>query len=113
MEDIEDTNLFQFENRHGKDMTVARMGLLEFVMGGIDMFYMRYSKSDDGNLIMFDPSGGPYITAEHGNHPGTNMGFFREEWKDLIIESIEWGIEEGTAILKCYSKRPVEWVDIK
>lgn len=112
MEDI-DTSIFEFNNRYGNSMTLFRKDLLEFIMGGVDTFYMRFSKTDDGKLIMFDPAGGPFITAEYENQPGTNMGSFREEWEDLIVESIELRSEEKMAILKCYSKRPVEWVDVK
>lgn len=100
-------------NRYGVNIKITRIGLLEFLMEYIDMFFMRTSVTDDDRIIMFDPSGGPYMTAEHGNQPGTDMGYFLDEWKGLIVGDIKWGEKEGSVILSCYSENPVEWVDVK
>jgi len=113
MEDIDIKKTVSFKNRHGKEILISRTGLNEFRMRGIDTFFMRTSTTDDGKLIMFDPSGGPYMTAEHNDSPGIDMGFFDIEWEGLRVESMTWGEISGEVILKCYSEKPVDWVEVK
>ena len=100
-------------NRYGNNIKITRIDLLEFLIEDLDVFFMRTSKTDDGRTIMFDPSGGPYVTAEYGDQPGTNMGYFHEEWDGLVVGDIKWGEKEGSVTLFCYSENPIEWVEVK
>jgi hypothetical protein len=52
--------------------------------------WIRYGIADDDSIDMVDPSGGPYI--EIGNN--LNKFWPRDEYQDLIIESIKLN-EEG------------------
>lgn len=102
-----------FINRLGKECYITRTGLAEFVMKDVDTFFMRLSKLDDGTIIMFDPSGGPYVGIRYQDYKGTNMGIFDDEWDGLFVESISWESEEIFLTCLYESPNPIEWVDIK
>lgn len=100
-------------NRYGEDIVISKVGDTEFIMSNISTFFMRTSVNEQNEIIMFDPSGGPYITAEHGNQPGVDMGWFEPEWKHFVIEKIELDTEKKTARLKCKYTKPIEWEAVK
>jgi hypothetical protein len=97
-------------NRHSDTIVVERISLTEFIMSGYSDFY-RTSVTDDNKLIMFDPPGGPYTTAKHGNQPGADMGYYETEWKGFIIESMEF--VEGGIKLTCFYETKVVWDELK
>jgi hypothetical protein len=97
-------------NRHSDEIKVKRISLTEFIMSGYSDFY-RTSVTDDNKLIMFDPPGGPYTTAEHGNQPGADMGYYESEWEGLVVEAMEF-VEQGIK-LTCFYKTKVEWDGLK
>jgi hypothetical protein len=97
-------------NRHSDTIVVERISLTEFIMSGYSDFY-RTSHTDDNKLIMFDPPGGPYTTAKHGNQPGADMGYYEEEWKGLVVETMNF-VEDGIK-LTCFYETKVDWIDIK
>ena len=99
-----------YVNRHSDTIVVERISLTEFIMSGYSDFY-RTSVTDDNKLIMFDPPGGPYTTAKHGNQPGADMGYYETEWKGFIIESMEF--VEGGIKLTCFYETKVEWDELK
>ena len=99
-------------NRHGHVIKVTRKDILEFLIEDMDTSFMRTSVSDAGDLVMVDPAGGPYITAEHGDQPGMLMSYFDLDWGDLIIEKMYWNPDNSLTI-KCYTIIPVEWEQIK
>lgn len=99
-----------YVNRHSDTIVVERISLTEFIMSGYTDFY-RTSVTDDNKLVMFDPPGGPYTTAKHGNQPGTDMGYYETEWKGFIIESMEF--VEGGIKLTCFYETKVVWDELK
>lgn len=99
-------------NRYSDKIIVERISLTEFIMSGYSPDFYRTSVTEDNKLIMFDPPGGPYMTAEHGDQPGTNMGYFETEWKGFVVESMEF-VEEGGIKLKCFYETKVEWDELK
>jgi hypothetical protein len=48
------------KNRHGKEQIFTPDGEGN-VIWNADFDWFRYSLDDDGNIIMVDPSGGPYL----------------------------------------------------
>jgi hypothetical protein len=98
-------------NRYSDEIVVERISLTEFIMSGYSSDFYRTSVTDDNKLIMFDPPGGPYTTAKHGAQPGTDMGYYEEEWKGLVIESMEF-VEAGIK-LTCFYETKVDWIQIK
>ena len=99
-------------NRQGHVIKVTRKDILEFLIEDMDTAFMRTSVSDTGDLVMVDPSGGPYITAEHGNQPGMPMSYFDLDWDGLIIQKMYWHSDNSLSI-ECYCDKPVEWNQIK
>jgi hypothetical protein len=97
-------------NRDGDIIRVKRISLNEFIMSGYSPSFYRTSRTDDNRVIMFDPSGGPYTTAKHGEQPGTDMGYYHDEWKNLIVESIEF-LEDGVKLTCTYDKK-ITWEQI-
>ena len=98
-------------NRYSDPIVVERISLTEFIMSGYSADFYRTSVTDDNKLIMFDPAGGPYTTAKHGDQPGTDMGYYETEWKGFIIESMEF-VENGIK-LTCFYETKVEWDELK
>jgi hypothetical protein len=101
----------EFVNRHSDRILVKRISLTEFIMSGYSKDFYRTSVTDDNTLIMFDPPGGPYTTAKHGAQPGTDMGYYEEEWKGLVVETMNF-VEDGIK-LTCFYETKVDWIDIK
>lgn len=99
-------------NRQGHVIKVTRKDILEFLIEDMDTAFMRTSLSDTGDLVMVDPAGGPYITAEHGNQPGMPMSYFDLDWDGLIIQKMYWNSDNSLSI-ECYCDKPVEWNQIK
>jgi hypothetical protein len=98
-------------NRHSDTIVVERISLTEFIMSGYSADFYRTSVTDDNKIIMFDPPGGPYTTAKHDCQPGTDMVFYEEEWKGLVVEQIDF-VEKGIK-LTCYYETKVEWEELK
>ena len=103
----------EFTNRDRHVIQITRISELEFMMKGINMSYMRTSTSNDGNVIMFDPSGGPYTTAKTGNQPGTDMGYYHKDWNLFIVEKIEFQKDKPDVLLSCIYAKPIYWQKIK
>jgi hypothetical protein len=99
-------------NRQGHVIKVTRKGILEFLIEDMDTSFMRTSVSDTGDLVMVDPSGGPYIAAEHGDQPGMHMSYFDLDWGDLFIQKMYWNPDNSLSI-ECYCDKHVEWKKIK
>ena len=97
-------------NRDSDTIVVERISLTEFIMSGYSKDFYRTSVTDDNKLIMFDPPGGPYTTAKHGDQPGTDMGYYETEWKDLVVESMEF-VENGIK-LTCIYTGQIIWEQI-
>lgn len=110
MED--DGSIVTFTNRMGTEITITKIGSDEFIMSGLEFDFMRYSKNGD-EIVMFDPPGGPFITAECGNQPGTNMRYFDPAWKDFVIEKIEIDYDQKIARLRCIYAKPIQWETVK
>jgi hypothetical protein len=106
-------NRHTHRNRYGEDIVISKVGDTDFIMSRIPMDFMRTSVNEKNEVIMFDPSGGPYITAEHGDQPGVDMGWFEPEWKHFIIEKIEFDLIGKSAKLKCKYMKPIYWEQIK
>jgi len=100
-----------YVNRHSDTIVVERISLTEFIMSGYSPDFYRTSITDDNKLIMFDPPGGPYTTAEHGNQPGADMGYYESEWEGLVVEAMEF-VEQGIK-LTCFYKTKVVWDELK
>jgi len=98
-------------NRHLDTIVVERISLTEFIMSGYSPDFYRTSVTDDNKIIMFDPPGGPYTAAKHEGQPGTDMVFYEEEWKGLVVEQIDF-VEKGIK-LTCYYETKVEWEELK
>jgi hypothetical protein len=98
-----------FSNRIGTKMSITRISEAEFIMSGIDMSYMRTSLNEDRETIMFDPPGGPYTTAQSGSQPGTDLGYYDEEWKYFVVEKIEFQQMKPEALLTCIYTKPIDW----
>jgi len=101
-------------NRSGVSILIVRKSELEFEMEGMDTSFMRITKDDDGNILMFDPVGGPYTTCEAGGFRGTDLGHYDSDWKYLVIEKIRFNhpvIDKIT--LTCKYTKPIEWKEIK
>lgn len=99
-------------NRYSEEITVERISLTEFIMSGYSKdFYRTSIARDNTTLIMFDPAGGPYTTAKHGAQPGTDMGYYEEEWKGLVVETMNF-MEDGIK-LTCFYETKVEWDQLK
>jgi hypothetical protein len=94
-------------------MSITRISETEFTMSGIDMSFMRTSTDSEGKTIMFDPPGGPYTTAQTGSQPGTDLGYYDEEWKYFIVEKIEFQQMKPEALLTCIYTKPIEWEQVK
>ena len=65
-------------------------------------------------FIVFTPISdkGPIdMIAKHGAQPGPDMGYYEEEWKGLVIESMEF-VEAGIK-LTCFYETKVDWIQIK
>lgn len=108
-------------NRLGRITHINKISPLEFTIKHLDLDYMRISREGD-NVVMFDPSGGPCITAECSTYSGTKMEMFDSAWKDLIVEKIEFRTEGAkdastkdvtTCFLKCRYTKPIEWIEVK
>jgi hypothetical protein len=102
-----------FTNRAGVKMTITRISELQFMMKGIDTSFMRTSTDNEGKLVMFDPPGGPYTTAEAGHQPGTNLGYYDQSWKHFVVERIEFQGDKPDALLTCKYTKPIVWEKIK
>jgi hypothetical protein len=103
-----------FTNRSRVSILIVRKSELEFEMEGVDLSFMRVSRDDDGNILMFDPSGGPYTTCEAGNSPGTDLGCYDEDWKYLVVTEIKFNHPDtGKIMLTCKYTKPIEWERIK
>jgi len=105
-----------YVNRYGDEiriLEIKEIGNSDFIMSNINMDFMRISFNEKDEVIMFDPPGGPYVTAEHGNQPGLDMGWFDPKWEYHIIEKIELNYSEKTAKLKCKYTKPIEWKVVK
>jgi hypothetical protein len=105
--------LVLFTNRIGTKMQIKRMTQTEFMMSGIDMSFMRTSQNEDGKIIMFDPHGGPYTTAQSGLQPGTDLGYYDEGWKYFVVEKIEFQHMKPEALLTCIYTKPIDWEQVK
>jgi hypothetical protein len=103
----------EFINRDRHTIQITRVSELEFMMKGVDMNYMRTSVSNNGELIMFDPSGGPYTSAKYGEQPGTNMGYYHKDWDMFIVEKIEFQKDKPDVLLSCSYMKPIYWEKIK
>lgn len=104
-------NKSSYVNRYSDKIVIEKISMTEFIMSGYSPDFYRTSVTEDNKLIMFDPPGGPYMTAEHGNQPGTDMGYFETEWKGFTIESMEF--VEGGIKLTCFYETKVEWDELK
>ena len=102
-----------YENRHGSEIQIIKTGDVDFAMHNVPMDFMRTSRNEYNEVIMFDPPGGPYIAAEFGDQPGFDMGWFDPEWKHLVIEKIDLDLEKESARLKCKYTKPIEWEKVK
>lgn len=109
--DIDINKVVEFKNRYGTVLEFKRTSISEFLVSNIPNFFARRSMTESGETVMYDPSGGPYIGAEIDGHPGTDMGYYDDEWKGLIVNNIEI-LEGDQIILRCYGV-PVEWDQIK
>lgn len=95
----------QYRNRYGDVITFEKKDDVIEVTGFSDHFRLGGWPGElempNYKFSMFDPSGGPYITAQaewHGEETsGTDMGEFLEEWQGLTIDYIT--VEEGVACL--------------
>ncbi len=98
-------------NRYSDNIVVEKISLTEFIMSGYSKDFYRTSVGDDNKIVMFDPPGGPFMTAEYKNQPGTDMGYFEEEWKGFIVEAIDF---IGDSVkLTCFYETKVEWDQLK
>ena len=102
-----------FRNRTGTRMQIKRISQTEFMMSGIDMSFMRTSLNEDGKIIMFDPPGGPYTTSQTDLQPGTDLGYYDEEWKHFIVEKIEFQQMKPEALLTCIYTKPIDWEQVQ
>lgn len=109
---VEDTGIkeYNFTNRDNDKISIKKISINEFIMSGYSPSFYRTSRSDDNKVIMFDPSGGPYTTARYGEQPGTDMGHYVNEWKDLVVDSIEF-LEEGVKLTCIYTAKII-WEQI-
>lgn len=98
-------------NRHSDTIIVERISINEFIISGYSADFYRTSATDEGKIIMFDPPGGPYTTAKHELQSGTDMGFYETEWKDLVVEEMEF-VESGIK-LRCFYETKVVWEELK
>jgi hypothetical protein len=63
--------------------------------------------------MLVPPVGCPYITAQIGSQPGTDLGYYDEEWKYFIVEKIEFQQMKPEALLTCIYTKPIEWEQVK
>ena len=110
MED--DGSIIRFANRMGSEITIVKISNSDFVMSGFELDFIRYSMNGD-EIVMFDPAGGPFITAVCGDQPGSDMGYFNTAWKDLVIEKIEIDYVQKIARLGCRYTKPIHWETVK
>jgi hypothetical protein len=111
---MEDTGIKEVvsPNRNGDKIKVVRISLNEFILTGYSPVFFRTSRSNENRTIMFDPSGGPYTTAKYGDQPGTDMGYYHEDWKDLVVEAIDIQ-EDGGIKLTCSYDGKITWEQIE
>ena len=102
-----------FKNRYENELEIIKTGDVEFKILKLPMDFMRTSLTGQGEVIMFDPPGGPFITANHNNQPGVDMGWFNPEWKYFVIEKIDLDYKRKTARLTCIYTKPIDWIGIK
>lgn len=98
-------------NRYSDNIVVERISLTEFIMSGYSKDFYRTSVGEDNKIIMFDPPGGPFMTAKYENQPGTDMEYFEEEWKGFVVEAMDF-TEDGVK-LTCFYETKVEWDQLK
>ena len=103
--------IVEYKNRYGDVLEFSRISESEFMVHDIPSFFARRSMTDSGEIVMYDPSGGPYLGAEIGGHSGTNMGYYDGEWEGLIVYKIEI-LENNTVKLYCHGGN-IEWDIIK
>lgn len=111
MEDMDIKEVIH-ENRMGDEIKVERISLNEFILTGYSPVFFRTSRSEENKTIMFDPSGGPYTTAKYKEQPGTDMGYYHEDWKDLIVETIDIQ-EDGGIKLTCTYDGKITWKQLE
>lgn len=80
-----------YYNRYNDKIIIDKIsdGVYEMIM---DLQFCRCGYDDNDNIIMVDPSGGPYISVDN-----FDMNYFNKEWKDDVVSEIV--IEKDKIIL--------------
>lgn len=79
-----------YNNRYGDTIVFSEINENEIHMSGFNMEWMRCGRNGDNtsNIIMIDPSGGPYLVI------GSNLKRYFEDDKDRFIKLITIDIDK-------------------